>query len=108
MCGIIGIIGKERVAPSLLEGLRRLEYRGYDSAGIATLVNGRIEGRRAEGKLDNLAKRLEEAPGPRGVGVGHTPWGTHGLPTQTHAQPVATNRVARGHNRNIEKFPVPR
>jgi glucosamine--fructose-6-phosphate aminotransferase (isomerizing) len=62
MCGIIGIIAKGMVAPSLLEGLRRLEYRGYDSAGIATLVNGRIERRRVEGKLDNLAKRLEEAP----------------------------------------------
>src|ERR1700730_10212283 len=74
MCGIIGIIGKEMVAPSLLEGLRRLEYRGYDSAGIATLVNGRIEGRRVEGKLDNLAKRLEEAPVQRGTGLG-TPAG---------------------------------
>src|SRR5271156_4824291 len=92
MCGIIGIIGKETVAPSLLEGLRRLEYRGYDSAGIATLVNGRIEGRRVEGKLDNLAKRLEEAPVHGGVGVGHTRWATHGcLPRPT---PIRSLRTA--------------
>jgi len=104
MCGIIGIIGKETVAPSLLEGLRRLEYRGYDSAGIATLVNGRIEGRRVEGKLDNLAKRLEEAPVHGGIGIGHTRWATHGLPTETNAHPIATDRVAVVHNGIIENF----
>src|ERR1700719_146227 len=104
MCGIIGIIGKEMVAPSLLEGLRRLEYRGYDSAGIATLVNGRIEGRRAEGKLDNLAKRLEEAPVQGGIGIGHTRWATHGLPTETNAHPITTDRVAVVHNGIIENF----
>ena len=104
MCGIIGIIGKEMVAPSLLEGLRRLEYRGYDSAGIATLVNGRIEGRRVEGKLDNLAKRLEEAPVQGGIGIGHTRWATHGLPTETNAHPIATDRVAVVHNGIIENF----
>src|ERR1700730_15674157 len=104
MCGIIGIIGKEMVAPSLLEGLRRLEYRGYDSAGIATLVNGRIEGRRVEGKLDNLAKRLEEEPVQGGIGIGHTRWATHGLPTETNAHPIATDRVAVVHNGIIENF----
>lgn len=104
MCGIIGIIGKEMVAPGLLEGLRRLEYRGYDSAGIATLVNGRIEGRRVEGKLDNLAKRLEEAPVQGGIGIGHTRWATHGLPTETNAHPIATDRVAVVHNGIIENF----
>ena len=104
MCGIIGIIGKGMVAPRLLEGLRRLEYRGYDSAGIATLVNGRIEGRRVEGKLDNLAKRLEEEPVQGGIGIGHTRWATHGLPTETNAHPIATDRVAVVHNGIIENF----
>ena len=104
MCGIIGIIGKEMVAPCLLEALRRLEYRGYDSAGIATLVNGRIEGRRVEGKLDNLAKRLEEEPVQGGIGIGHTRWATHGLPTETNAHPIATDRVAVVHNGIIENF----
>jgi glucosamine--fructose-6-phosphate aminotransferase (isomerizing) len=104
MCGIIGIIGKELVAPSLLEGLRRLEYRGYDSAGIATLVNGRIERRRAEGKLINLAKRLEEDPVQGRIGIGHTRWATHGLPTETNAHPIATDLVAVVHNGIIENF----
>src|ERR1700757_2614379 len=104
MCGIIGIIGKGMVAPSLLEGLRRLEYGGYDSAGIATLVNGRIEPRRVEGKLDNLVKRLEEAPVEGGIGIGHTRWATHGLPTETNAHPIATDRVAIVHNGIIENF----
>jgi glucosamine--fructose-6-phosphate aminotransferase (isomerizing) len=104
MCGIIGIKAKGMVAPSLLEGLRRLEYRGYDSAGIATLVNGRIEGRRVEGKLDNLAKRLEEEPVQGGIGIGHTRWATHGLPTETNAHPIATDRVAVVHNGIIENF----
>src|SRR5882757_625498 len=104
MCGVIGIIAKGMVAPSLLEGLRRLEYRGYDSAGIATLVNGRIEGRRVEGKLDNLAKRLEEEPVQGEIGIGHTRWATHGLPTETNAHPIATDRVAVAHNGIIENF----
>ena len=104
MCGIIGIIAKERVAPGLLEGLRRLEYRGYDSAGIATLVNGRIECRRVEGKLDNLARRLDHEPVQGGIGIGHTRWATHGLPTETNAHPIATDRVAVVHNGIIENF----
>jgi glucosamine--fructose-6-phosphate aminotransferase (isomerizing) len=78
MCGIIGIIGKGEVAPLLIDGLKRLEYRGYDSAGIATLVNGRIERRRAEGKLINLDRRVHEQPVAGTVGIGHTRWATHG------------------------------
>ena len=106
MCGIIGIIAKERVAPGLLEGLRRLEYRGYDLAGIATLVDGRIECRRAEGKLVNLARRLDHDPVQGMIGIGHTRWATHGLPIETNAHPIATDRVAVVHNGIIENFQV--
>ena len=104
MCGIIGIIGRERVAPRLLEGLQHLEYRGYDSAGIATLVDGRIECRRAEGKLVNLARRLDHEPVQGVIGIGHTRWATHGLPIETNAHPIATDRVAVVHNGIIENF----
>jgi glutamine---fructose-6-phosphate transaminase (isomerizing) len=104
MCGIIGIIAKDMVAPGLIEGLRRLEYRGYDSAGIATLVDGHIERRRAEGKLVNLARRLEHEPVQGAIGIGHTRWATHGLPTETNAHPIATDRVAVVHNGIIENF----
>jgi glutamine---fructose-6-phosphate transaminase (isomerizing) len=104
MCGIVGIIGKQDVAPLLLEGLRRLEYRGYDSAGIATLVDGRIERRRAEGKLDRLAERLKAAPLGGKTGIAHTRWATHGVPNETNAHPIATDRVAVVHNGIIENF----
>ena len=104
MCGIIGILGKAPAAPLLLDGLRRLEYRGYDSAGIATLANGHIERRRAEGKLVNLAALLERAPLPGTVGIGHTRWATHGRPNETNAHPHATGRVAVVHNGIIENF----
>ncbi|MBV8121901.1 MAG: glutamine--fructose-6-phosphate aminotransferase, partial [Alphaproteobacteria bacterium] len=104
MCGIIGIIARESVASGLIEGLRRLEYRGYDSAGIATLVDGRIERRRAEGKLVNLAERLQREPVQGTIGIGHTRWATHGLPTETNAHPIATARVAVVHNGIIENF----
>ena len=104
MCGIVGIIAKEAVADGLLEGLRRLEYRGYDSAGIATLADGHIECRRAEGKLVNLAKRLDRQPVHGVIGIGHTRWATHGLPTETNAHPIATDRVAVVHNGIIENF----
>ena len=104
MCGIIGIVAKESVAPGLLEGLRRLEYRGYDSAGIATLINGHIECRRAKGKLINLARRLDQEPVHGVVGIGHTRWATHGLPTETNAHPIVTDRVAVAHNGIIENF----
>ena len=104
MCGIVGIIGSCAVAPLLLEGLRRLEYRGYDSAGIATLVDGKIERRRAEGKLDRLARLLEKEPVSGRIGIGHTRWATHGVPNETNAHPIATDRVAVVHNGIIENF----
>ncbi|UTW52033.1 glutamine--fructose-6-phosphate transaminase (isomerizing) [bacterium SCSIO 12827] len=104
MCGIIGILGRGEAAPILLEGLKRLEYRGYDSAGIATLVNGAIERRRAEGKLANLAARLDEQPIPGTVGIGHTRWATHGVPNEVNAHPHATDRVAIVHNGIIENY----
>jgi glucosamine--fructose-6-phosphate aminotransferase (isomerizing) len=104
MCGIIGIIGKGDVAPLLVDALRRLEYRGYDSAGVATLIDGRIERRRAEGKLDNLVARLAEDPVSGTIGIGHTRWATHGVPNETNAHPVATERVAVVHNGIIENF----
>lgn len=104
MCGIIGILGTQPVAPLLLDGLKRLEYRGYDSAGVATLVNGHIERRRAEGKLVNLATRLEAQPLAGDVGIGHTRWATHGGPTERNAHPHATDRVAVVHNGIIENF----
>ena len=104
MCGIIGILSSGDVAPQLIDGLRRLEYRGYDSAGVATLVNGRIERRRAEGKLVNLESVLESEPLPGDVGIGHTRWATHGVPNQANAHPHATHRVAVVHNGIIENF----
>ncbi len=104
MCGIVGIIGRNDAAPLLLEGLRRLEYRGYDSAGIATLVDGHIERRRAEGKLDRLAERLGAAPLRGRIGIGHTRWATHGVPNETNAHPIATKRLALVHNGIIENF----
>jgi glucosamine--fructose-6-phosphate aminotransferase (isomerizing) len=104
MCGIIGLIGRQDAAPLLLEGLRRLEYRGYDSAGIATLVEGKIERRRAEGKLASLARRLEAEPLAGTVGIGHTRWATHGAPLERNAHPIATGRVAVVHNGIIENF----
>jgi glutamine---fructose-6-phosphate transaminase (isomerizing) len=104
MCGIIGIIGKAPVAPLLLDGLKRLEYRGYDSAGIATLIDGQIDRRRAEGKLANLAALLARAPLGGTVGIGHTRWATHGRPNEINAHPHATARVAVVHNGIIENF----
>jgi len=104
MCGIIGIIGDQPVAPLLLDGLKRLEYRGYDSAGIATLRNGAIERRRAEGKLRNLESLLNDQPLEGVVGIGHTRWATHGRPTETNAHPHANDRVALVHNGIIENF----
>src|SRR5580698_9775549 len=104
MCGIVGIISKSNVTGELIEGLRRLEYRGYDSAGIATLIDGRIERRRAEGKLDNLAARLKLEPVAGTIGIAHTRWATHGLPIEKNAHPVATDMVAVVHNGIIENY----
>ncbi|KZC96701.1 MULTISPECIES: glutamine--fructose-6-phosphate transaminase (isomerizing) [Thalassospira] len=104
MCGIIGIIGKDSVSDRILEGLKRLEYRGYDSAGIATLVNGHIDRRRAEGKLINLANRLAEMPLAGDVGIGHTRWATHGVPTENNAHPHTDGKVAVVHNGIIENY----
>ena len=104
MCGIIGIIGTQPVAPLLVDGLRRLEYRGYDSAGVATLVNGRIERRRAEGKIANLEALIGRHPVDGTIGIGHTRWATHGLPTEINAHPHADARVVLVHNGIIENF----
>ncbi len=104
MCGIVGIIGTESVADRLLDGLKRLEYRGYDSAGIATVEGSAIERRRASGKLKNLAAELAEHPLPGNIGIAHTRWATHGGPTTDNAHPHATNEVAVVHNGIIENF----
>jgi len=104
MCGIVGTVGKENASAILLEGLRRLEYRGYDSAGLATIVDGKIERRRAEGKLDCLADLLIKQPLPGTIGIGHTRWATHGRPTEANAHPHATDLVAVVHNGIIENY----
>src|SRR3984885_5301798 len=104
MCGIIGVVGRQDAVPLIMDGLRRLEYRGYDSAGIATLVDGRIDRRRAEGKLRNLDQRLALEPLEGTHRIGHTRWATHGGPTEKNAHPHATERVAVVHNGIIENF----
>ena len=104
MCGIIGIVGNNPATPRLLEALKRLEYRGYDSAGIATLVDSGIDRRRAEGKLVNLDARITEAPLFGTTGIGHTRWATHGIPNEQNAHPHATDKVAIVHNGIIENF----
>jgi glucosamine--fructose-6-phosphate aminotransferase (isomerizing) len=102
MCGIVGIISSRQVAPLIMDSLHRLEYRGYDSAGIATLVDGQIERRRAEGKLGNLAGLLARSPLVGTTGIGHTRWATHGAPTECNAHPHGTARVSVVHNGIIE------
>ncbi len=104
MCGIVGVVGREQASPRLLDALKRLEYRGYDSAGIATLVDGRIRRRRAEGKLVHLAAALADDPLPGAIGIGHTRWATHGPPVERNAHPHATDRVAVVHNGIFENF----
>lgn len=104
MCGIVGIVGTEPVAPQIVEALKRLEYRGYDSAGVATLQDGKLDRRRAEGKLRNLEAKLESAPLPGLIGIGHTRWATHGKPNETNAHPHATDKLAVVHNGIIENF----
>jgi glucosamine--fructose-6-phosphate aminotransferase (isomerizing) len=104
MCGIVGILGKDAVATQVVEALRRLEYRGYDSAGVATLENGLLTRRRAEGKLRNLEVRLSKEPLEGLIGIGHTRWATHGKPNETNAHPHATAKLAVVHNGIIENF----
>jgi glucosamine--fructose-6-phosphate aminotransferase (isomerizing) len=104
LCGIVGILGREPVAGQLVDALKRLEYRGYDSAGVATLERGTLTRRRAEGKLKNLEQRLAIEPLAGTVGIGHTRWATHGKPTELNAHPHATERVAVVHNGIIENF----
>ena len=104
MCGIVGVIGNDDAAPRLIEGLRRLEYRGYDSAGLATLVDGGIELRRAQGKLAELEALVAESPASGTLGIGHTRWATHGVPSESNAHPHKTGRVAVVHNGIIENF----
>ena len=104
MCGIIGIVGSGPVAERLVDGLRRMEYRGYDSAGVCTLHDGALVRRRAEGKLANLARVLAADPAPGAVGIAHTRWATHGAPTAANAHPHATGDVAIVHNGIIENF----
>ena len=104
MCGIVGVLGRGPVAGQLVDALKRLEYRGYDSAGVATVENGKLGRRRAEGKLGNLIELLAAEPLAGSTGVGHTRWATHGAPTVTNAHPHATSKVAVVHNGIIENF----
>ncbi len=104
MCGIIGIVGKSEVASRLVDGLRRMEYRGYDSAGLCTVHEGELIRRRAPGKLINLVAELEQHPAPGTLGIAHTRWATHGAPTTSNAHPHATGEVALVHNGIIENF----
>jgi glucosamine--fructose-6-phosphate aminotransferase (isomerizing) len=104
MCGIVGIVGKSDVAQRLFDGLKRLEYRGYDSAGICTINDGKLDRRRAEGKLDNLARELAEQPLHGTTGIAHTRWATHGAPTVGNAHPHIVGPVALVHNGIIENF----
>ena len=104
MCGIVGILGTRPVALQIVDALKRLEYRGYDSAGVATLEDGQLTRRRAEGKLRNLEIKLSERPLSGAVGIGHTRWATHGRPNETNAHPHATERLAVVHNGIIENF----
>src|SRR5215475_2412286 len=104
MCGIVGILSQRPVAQDLVEALRRLEYRGYDSAGVATVENGHLDRRRAEGKLKNLEQRLASAPLNGHAGIGHTRWATHGRPVERNAHPHMNERVAVVHNGIIENF----
>ena len=104
MCGIVGIVGTSDVAQRLFDGLKRLEYRGYDSAGICTIDHGQLVRRRAEGKLDNLARDLADHPLHGSTGIAHTRWATHGAPTVGNAHPHIVGSVALVHNGIIENF----
>ena len=104
MCGIVGILGRAPVAEQLVDSLKRLEYRGYDSAGVATLEGDHLDRRRAEGKLKNLEAKLRAQPLMGLSGIGHTRWATHGRPTENNAHPHAADNVVVVHNGIIENF----
>ena len=106
MCGIVGYIGEKNATPIILNGLKRLEYRGYDSAGLAVLTNGHIEVRRDAGKLHNLEQLIREVPISGRIGIGHTRWATHGEPSARNAHPhlSATGEVVVVHNGIVENF----
>ncbi len=104
MCGIVGIVGRSPVAPLIVDALKRLEYRGYDSAGVATIAEGQLGRRRAEGKLINLERKLNDDPLAGNIGIGHTRWATHGVPNETNAHPHFSHDVAIVHNGIIENF----
>ncbi|HET7211112.1 MAG TPA: glutamine--fructose-6-phosphate aminotransferase, partial [Methyloceanibacter sp.] len=104
MCGIVGILGKGPVAEQLVDALKRLEYRGYDSAGVATIENGELGRRRAEGKLRNLEELVTRSPLYGNTGIGHTRWATHGKPIEANAHPHMTELVSVVHNGIIENF----
>jgi glucosamine--fructose-6-phosphate aminotransferase (isomerizing) len=106
MCGIVGYVGPKEAGPLLIEGLRRMEYRGYDSAGIATLSNGGFQVFRSQGKLGNLVAKLDGAPAPGATGIGHTRWATHGRPTEINAHPQSdcTGQIVVVHNGIFENF----
>jgi len=104
MCGIVGVLGKSDAAAIILDGLKRLEYRGYDSAGIATVSDGALTRRRAIGKLSALSELVDQEPIKGSLGIGHTRWATHGAPTVANAHPHASRQVAVVHNGIIENF----
>jgi glucosamine--fructose-6-phosphate aminotransferase (isomerizing) len=104
MCGIVGYIGKQNAAPLILESLRKLEYRGYDSAGIAVITDGHVQVRRCEGKLGNLAALLDREPMQGAIGIGHTRWATHGRPSETNAHPHRAGDIVVVHNGIIENY----
>ena len=104
MCGILGIVSKKDIISPMVEGLKKLAYRGYDSSGLATINNKTIIKRRASGKIENLEKILSSNPIKGNIGIAHTRWATHGVPNETNAHPHATNRVAIVHNGIIENY----
>ena len=104
MCGIVGYVGPREASPILIAGLRKLEYRGYDSAGLAAFVNHHVEVRRCVGKLDNLAGSLREQPLTGTPGIGHTRWATHGRPSEQNAHPHRAGKVVLIHNGIIENY----